>query len=138
MVDSLNKILCRLQNGTIDVDKTIREIENIDYSASIKEKPMKNARKLKVHITAIDNNEGGKVYKFNIPGLPFWMLKMFGSAFVKFTAKQSKKRYMGFKIDNVDNTTQIVKSIIDALAKHPPFELVNVDSKDAKVHVYTK
>lgn len=133
MDNKINGILYKLQNGAIDVNTTIKEIESVQYDVEIKEKAKKRARKLKIFINTTDGKDG-KNFKINLPGLPFWFLKSFCVPFIKFAMKHSNDKTKGFKIDDVKH----IKHIFDALGQMPPFEIVSVDSKDAKVHIYTK
>jgi hypothetical protein len=142
MDNKINDILYKLRDGSIDVNKTIKEIDSIQYDVRLKEVPKKRARKLKILINAIDDKDG-KNFKLNLPGLPFWFLKSFCVPFIKFAVKHSGSKgdkgdngdkIKGIKADDIKN----LKFIFDALGQMPPFEIVNVDSKDAKVHIYTK
>ncbi len=133
MDNKINGILCKLQDGAIDVNTTIKEIESIQYDVEIKEKSKKRARKLKIFINSIDSKDG-KNFKINLPGLPFWFLKSFCVPIIKLAVKHNKDKVKGFKIDDVKH----INHIFDALGQMPPFEIVSVDSKDAKVHIYTK
>lgn len=145
MDNRINDILYKLQDGSIDVNKTIKEIESIQYDEEFKEESKKRARKLKIFINAIDD-KNGKSFKLNLPGLPFWFLKSFCVPFINFAIKHSSSKgdkedkenkgddIKGIKVDDIKN----LKYIFDALGHMPPFEIVNVNSKDAKVHIYTK
>lgn len=136
MDNKINDILYKLQDGTLDVNKTIKEIDSIKYDIGLKEEPKKRARKLKISINTIDDKDG-KNFKLNLPGLPFWFLRSLCVPVIKFAIKQSGGKGDKIKNINIDDLKN-VKFIFDALSQMPPFEIVNVDSKDAKVHIYTK
>lgn len=133
MNDQLNKILHRLQDGKIDVDATIKEIESVRYKNDIEISPKKRARKLKIYINAIDDKKDGKNIRINLPALPLRFIKRLSVFGLKIAVKHSDKK------DTVIDLAEIekIKYLFDALMLLPPFEIINVDSKDAKVHIYT-
>lgn len=151
MESKINDILYKLQDCSIDVNRTIKEIDSIQYDVVPVEESKKRARKLKILINSIDDKDG-KNFRLNLPGLPFWLLKSFCVPFISFITKHSgdagkhedqakhedqqkrEDKVKGLKAEDIKN----IKFIIDALAQMPPFEIVNVDSKGAKVHIYTK
>ena len=144
MDSKINDILLKLQDGKIDVNKTVKEIESIHYDIDLKEDSKKRARKLKILINTIDDNDG-KNFRLNLPGLPFWFLKSLCVPFIKFVvkhgsskgAKESNVKEDKVKNINVDDLKKL-KYVFEALGQLPPFEIVNIDSKDTKVHIYTK
>ncbi len=133
MNDQLNEILRRLQDGKTDVDAAIKEIESIQYKNDIEISPKKRARKLKIYINAIDDKKDGKNIRINLPALPLRFIKRLSVFGLKIAIKHSDKK------DTVIDLAEIekVKYLFDALMLLPPFEIINVDSKDAKVHIYT-
>ncbi len=133
MNGQLNEILRRLQNGKTDVDAAIKEIESIQYKNDIEISPKKRARKLKIYINAIDDKKDGKNIRINLPALPLRFIKRLSVFGLKIAIKHSDKK------DTVIDLAEIekVKYLFDALMLLPPFEIINVDSKDAKVHIYT-
>lgn len=136
MESKINDILYKLQDGSIDVNKTIKEIDSIQYGIRLNEEPKKRAKKLKININTIDDKDG-KNFKLNLPGIPFWLLKSLCVPFVKFAVKKSGSKADKVKNINIEDLKKL-KYIFIALGQMPPFEIVNVDSKDAKVHIYTK
>lgn len=133
MNDQLNEILRRLRDGKIDVDATIKEIESVRHKDDIEISPKKRARKLKIYINAIDDKKDGKNIRINLPALPLRFIKRLSVFGLKIAIKHSDKK------DTVIDLAEIekVKYLFDALMLLPPFEIINVDSKDAKVHIYT-
>lgn len=132
MDDRINDILLKLQNGKLDVDNTVKEIKSLKRS-DVEEKHQRKASKLKIFIDATDDKSDKKV-KLNLPGIPFWLIKSLSGPFIKFAMKHSGDKVNGIKPEYL----KYLKHILNALSQMPPFEIVNVDAKDAKVHIYTK
>ncbi len=133
MDDRFNDILTKLRDGKIDTDKAIKEIENIQYITDTEIKPSKCARKIKIYINAIDDEKNGKNIKINLPALPLKFIKKIGLFGIKIAIKHSDKSNTTIDFAEIEK----IKYIFDALTMLPPFEIVNIDSKDAKVHIYT-
>ncbi len=134
MESKINDILYKLQDGVIDVNKSIKEIDSVRYDIVPIEESKKMARKLKVFINTSDD---GKSFKLNLPGIPFWLLKMFCGPIAKMIIKQNSGNEEKAKNINADDLNKF-KFIFQALGQMPPFEIVNIDSKDAKIQIYTK
>jgi len=133
MDDRINDILCKLQSGKINVETATKEIDNIKYQTDKEIKPAKCARKIKIYINAIDEDRDGKNIKINLPALPLKFIKRLGVFGIKIAIKHSDKSKTNINLAEIEK----IKYIFDALTLLPPFEIVNIDSKDAKVHIYT-
>ena len=133
MNDKINDILCKLRDGKIDVSKTIKEIEDIEYERDNEIKSVKCARKIKIYINAIDEDMNGKNIKINLPAIPLKLIKGLSVFGLKIAIKHAKKDEKVIDLTEIEK----VKYILDALTMLPPFEIVNVDSKEAKIHIYT-
>ena len=132
MDDKIIDILNKLSDGKTDVEKAIKDINNINYTKIEQLVPIKNAKKIKIYINAIDNEEGKNI-KINIPALSLKFIKRIGTFAIKVALKHSNEDKSYTKYMNND----CIKHITDALSLMPPFEIVNIDSTDAKIHIYT-
>ena len=146
--DRVNNILLKLQDCKVDVNKTIDEINNLECVSGdviIKEKSQSRARKIKIYVDSFDD-KSGKRTKINLPGIPFWLIKLIGVPFIKAAINSKEVEVPNDKIEKVEKAKNIglkaydviIKKLLDELSEMPPFEIVSVDSKDAKVHIYTK
>lgn len=133
MDDRFNDILIKLRDGKIDTNKAIKEIEDIQYISNTETKPNKCARKIKIYINAIDDENNGKNIKINLPALPLKFIKRIGLFGIKIAIKHSDKNNTTIDFAEIEK----IKYIFDALTMLPPFEIVKIDSKDAKIHIYT-
>lgn len=133
MDDSINDILCKLRDGKIDVELAIKDIKNIKCKTDFGKMPSKNAKKIKIYINAIDDEKSGKSVKINLPALPLKLLKGIGVFGIKIAVKNADKNNTNINLEDIDK----IKYIFDALTMLPPFEIVNIDSEDAKIHIYT-
>ena len=133
MDDRCNDILTRLRDGKIDTDSAIKEINDLKYINNIEAKQTKFAKKIKIYINAIDEERNGKNVKINLPALPLKFIKKLGLFGIKIAIKYSDKSEHTIDFNEIEK----IKYIFDALMLLPPFEIVSVDSKDAKIHIYT-
>ena len=133
MNEKIDIVLNKLRNGEMDVNSAIKEIEEIEYKATNEISYIKCAKKIKIYINAIDNSENGKSVKINLPALSLKFLKKLGTFGIKMAIKYADKDNSNINIKDFDK----VKFVFDALSMLPPFEIVNIDSKDAKIHIYT-
>ena len=133
MDDRFNDILARLNNGKIDADRAIKEIEDVQYNSDKAITQTKFAKKIKIYINAIDDERNGKNIKINLPALPLKFIKKLGLFGIKIAIKHADKSNTTIDFAEIEK----IKYIFDTLMMLPPFEIVNIDSKEAKIHIYT-
>jgi hypothetical protein len=164
MENDMLEILNNISNKKCNVNNAIEKISNITFKENIVlNDKIQYAKKLKIYINIIDDKKDSKRLKINLPAIPLKFLKRVGMFGIKIATKYSKNdnknsnhSKFGFKITtkylNIDtknsnqnkhiknmnfNDLENVKYVFDALMMLPPFEIINVDSNDAKVHIYT-
>ncbi|QSX07054.1 hypothetical protein JYG23_06615 [Sedimentibacter sp. zth1] len=143
MENDMLEILNNVSNKKCNVDNAIKKISNITFKENIvSNDKIQYAKKIKIYINVIDDKKDGKRLKINLPAISLKFLKRVGMFGIKIASKYSKNDNKNSNqnehIKNMSfNDLENIKYVFDALVMLPPFEIINVDSNDAKVHIYT-
>lgn len=124
MIDQINNILNDLNNDLIDVNDAIKKINKIEYHDN-QIIANNKAKKIKIKIHDKESNKKINLPKFSIKFLS--TMTSFGFKFVINKSDDIPK--------NLD--TKLVKNLLRELSNHPPFSLVEVESPEAEIQIYT-
>lgn len=134
MKDDIYKIINDLYEDEITCDmalKYISELENkklnIKSNQIDKEnnKKVERAKKLKIMVHDLENNK-----KINIPKLSIKFLTRISSFGINIAKKYSDEIPENFKEGDL-------KKILEGLMDYPPYNIVDVETPEAIVHIYT-
>jgi len=104
----------------------INETKNNVEELAIDINTNKKAKKIKIKVHDKENNK-----KINLPALPMGILETFASVAYKLSLKYNRE-YTGKVAD--DEIIELFKT----LRELPPFTLVDIDTEEARVEIYTK
>lgn len=153
MENSISNILNNLSSGKCNVETAIKEINSIKPISIEENKTIINynenkkyARKIKIFVDAVSDEQNSKRVRINLPAISIRFIKRIIKFAAKIGIKYSNKNSMVNENEAIKDGTELIDAkdldkifnLFDALTMLPPFEILNVDSPEAKVHIYTR